>query len=53
VRKELEITHNGDNFRARPFDRSQALHVRDKSVIKVGPVYLLVIFFSDSNEDMI
>lgn len=22
VRKELDLTHNGDNFRARPFDRS-------------------------------
>ena len=51
VRKELAMTHNGDNFRARPFDRSQALQIKERCVIKVGPIYLLIIFYSDKNED--
>ncbi len=47
VRKEIALTHNGDNFRARPFDRSQALDIKEKCVLKVGPIYLLIIFYSD------
>lgn len=47
VRKELAMTHNGDNFRARPFDRSQALQIKERCVLKVGPIYLLIIFYSD------
>jgi hypothetical protein len=46
-RKDLALTENGDNFRARPFDRTQSLYILEKAVVPIGPFYLQVFFFAD------